>query len=158
NLVVNQTPDIPGVSGKTPICTGYTLQLTSSTTFSGALTYQWTGPDGFTSAEKNPEIPGVSKAAEGTYRLKLTSTIGNCISSEGSTSIVINPTPEITNAIPTGPMQCATATGSITLEGLLSNTIYLVSYKKDGDAEIAVQLSSGTDGKIIIPNLSAGTY
>ena len=158
NLIVNETPGIPGVSSNTPVCTGNTVQLNSSSTFSGVITYEWTGPNGFTSAEKNPVIPGVSKAAEGTYNLKLISAVGNCISVDGSTSVIINPTPKIGSAFGTGPSECATATGIITLEELLPNTIYSVSYSKDGGTPVTPLLSSNSSGQLIIPNLLAGTY
>lgn len=42
----------------------------------GAVTYQWTGPNGWTSTEKSPIIPHAREAASGTYTVAVT--LGNC--------------------------------------------------------------------------------
>ena len=56
-----------------PICTGGRLELTAS---AGAREYRWTGPNGFTSTERNPVLAAASAAASGTYRL--TADFGSC--------------------------------------------------------------------------------
>jgi gliding motility-associated-like protein len=47
-----------------PICEGSTLDLTASFTNS---TYSWTGPNGFTSNQRNPSIPNATAAMSGSY-------------------------------------------------------------------------------------------
>lgn len=42
----------------------------------GTVTYQWSGPNGWTSTEKNPIIPHAREAASGTYTVAVT--VGNC--------------------------------------------------------------------------------
>lgn len=42
----------------------------------GAVTYQWSGPNGWTSTEKNPIIPHAREAASGIYTVSVT--LGNC--------------------------------------------------------------------------------
>jgi len=53
-----------------PYCAGSTISLWAPT-FSGA-TYSWTGPNGFTSADQNPTIPGATAANAGTYSVTVT--------------------------------------------------------------------------------------
>jgi hypothetical protein len=72
----------PAASNNGPICSGATLQLSASSV-TGA-TYAWTGPNGFTSAEQNPSIPGVTTSASGTY--SVTITVGGCTSTASSTT------------------------------------------------------------------------
>src|SRR5688572_13676065 len=51
----------PTASNNGPICQGSTLNL-SATTIPGA-TYQWSGPNGFTSTQQNPGIPNTTPGA-----------------------------------------------------------------------------------------------
>ncbi len=71
---------------------GGTLNL--STDAVAGATYSWTGPNGFTSALQNPEIPNVTAAHAGTY--SLTVSFENCSSNAGSTNVVITPIPVAT--------------------------------------------------------------
>lgn len=53
-------------SSNAPVCKNDTLQLTATTTTPG-LTYQWSGPGGFTSTLKNPIVHNPSQAYAGNY-------------------------------------------------------------------------------------------
>ncbi len=79
----------PLASNNGPICAGHTLQLAASP-ISGA-TYNWTGPNSFTSNLQNPTILAATSAAAGTY--SVTATVGGCTSPAGTTAAVVNPTP-----------------------------------------------------------------
>jgi len=59
------------VTSNSPVCTGNTLQLTAVN--HTGYSFSWIGPDGFTSAEAQPLIPGVSFANEGVYTLAVSS-------------------------------------------------------------------------------------
>ncbi|MFN3405251.1 MAG: DNRLRE domain-containing protein, partial [Cytophagaceae bacterium] len=59
-----------GAGSNSPVCTGGTLNLTS-TTITGA-SYSWTGPDGFTSSQQNPSISNMSAAKSGVYTVVVT--------------------------------------------------------------------------------------
>ena len=63
------------VSQNGPICEGDDLILT--TNFSGNASYQWTGPNGFTSTAQNPTIVGASELSSGTYTVLITGQ--NCV-------------------------------------------------------------------------------
>ncbi|HLP50608.1 MAG TPA: PKD domain-containing protein, partial [Chitinophagales bacterium] len=91
-VVVNPTA-APVASNNGPLCSGATLNLTAST-ISGA-TYTWTGPNGYTSNQQNPSIPGATTGESGTY--SVVANVSGCNSSSpGTTTVVINPIPTIT--------------------------------------------------------------
>lgn len=80
------SPEAPVASNSGPVCTGGTLQL-NATTISGA-DYKWTGPNNFSSAVQNPQIPDITEQAAGNYFLEVS--FGNCPSEKVSTSVIVN--------------------------------------------------------------------
>jgi hypothetical protein len=78
-------PSAPTPSNNGPICAGATLLLTASTV--AGATYSWTGPNGFTSAQQNPTIPGATAAATGTYNVK--AILGSCQSPTAPTAVTV---------------------------------------------------------------------
>jgi len=87
--VVNLIPTMPIATSNTPVCSGNTLALFADTV--AGATYNWTGPNGFTSNQQNPIITSVTTAATGTY--SVTVTTNACTGSAGTTGVIINPTP-----------------------------------------------------------------
>jgi hypothetical protein len=92
------------------ICAGNALSLTSGP--SGAASYSWSGPNGFTSTQQNPVISNATTDASGTYQVTVT-TSGGC-SSIASTTTTINPSPNA--SITTNSPICIGQT--LTLEAL----------------------------------------
>lgn len=101
-MTVNALPTTPVAGNNGPVCVGSTLQLTSNATG----TISWTGPNGFTSTQQNPEITNVSAAAAGTYYV--TSNNGTCTSVAGSTVVTIN----AATSIATQPANATVTVGS----------------------------------------------
>lgn len=155
NVVVNQTPVTPTANNNGPACTGSSVNLTA-TTSTGGVTYAWTGPNGFSSAQQNPTLNNVALADAGVYAV--TATLGSCTSAAGNTTLVINPTPVIASTGSSNPTNCASATGSITLNGLANNATYTLNYTKNGTPAGPVTVSSNGSGTITIVNLTAGIY
>ncbi len=63
-----------GISHDTA-CTGSSLHLVQNdTAISSNATYSWTGPNGFSSTQKNPVINNLSSAAQGAYFVTVTDT------------------------------------------------------------------------------------
>lgn len=85
-LTIN-VASVPTATVTTPACTGGTITLSAS---SGA-SYQWTGPDGFTSAQQSPVLSNLTTAASGTYQVNITSA-GNCVTT-ATVNVVVNPVP-----------------------------------------------------------------
>ncbi len=155
NVVVNATPVTPVIAANTPLCSGGTLNL-STTPVSGA-TYSWTGPNGFTASSAAPTISNAGTVASGTYNLVVTNTAGNCASGTGSTNVTVNPTPVIANTIPVNPSSCNGSNGSIGLTGLQAGTAYIINYSRNGIPQTAT-VTAGTTGIATIPGLNAGSY
>lgn len=66
-VVVNSTfPNQPVDSTNAPVCEGTTLRLYTRTTTSG-VSYEWYGPNGFSSTIQNPTINPASSLATGYY-------------------------------------------------------------------------------------------
>jgi hypothetical protein len=69
--------DSPAAFNNGPICEGENLELSTPTVENA--TYSWTGPNGFTSTQQNPLIPGASPLNAGIY--EVTITVDDCTSS-----------------------------------------------------------------------------
>ena len=89
HIVVSQTPSAPVASSNSSICAGDTLELFASDITNA--TYSWSGPSGYTSAIQNPIRLNTSTSMSGTY--SVTSTVGGCTSTAGTTSVTISPVP-----------------------------------------------------------------
>jgi large repetitive protein len=158
SVTVNQTPATPTLTSNTPVCTGNTLTLSAGTTTAGAMTFAWTGPNSFTNTSQNPTIPTVTQAAGGTYSVIFTSVAGSCPSTAGTTTVVVNETPNLTGGTTTNPTACASATGSITLNGLTANTANTINYINNLSVAVSANFTTNGTGALVIPNLVAGTY
>ena len=83
------TPSAPTAGSNSPLCVGQTLNLTASN--EPGATFEWIGPNGFTSSTQNPSVAGVTLAEAGDYSVN--ATISNCKSPDGTTTVVINAIP-----------------------------------------------------------------
>jgi len=69
-VVINERPLLPEVTHNGPICAGENLQLNGPPPPTGnTVTYQWTGPNNFSSSAENPMIPNATVAHAGEYVL-----------------------------------------------------------------------------------------
>jgi gliding motility-associated-like protein len=74
--------EFPEAWASGPHCIGETAQLTGS----DAVSYEWTGPNGFFSTEQNPQIPNFQEENQGVYTLT-TLDSGGC---PGSIEVEVN--------------------------------------------------------------------
>ena len=90
-ITISVTPGITAViSGNSPICEKSDIQLNG---FPNAMSsYQWTGPNGFTSTDQNPVIPASGIINAGVYNLTVNS--GVC-SATSSYNVVVKPAPDV---------------------------------------------------------------
>jgi len=84
-VTVNPTPAAPIAGSNSPVCLGSTLNLTASNT---GTTYDWSGPNTFTSSTQNPSIPSVTNAEAGVYTV--TATTAGCTSPTATVNVIIN--------------------------------------------------------------------
>lgn len=158
DVVIHPRPPAPVLPGTVTTCLNETIQLTSSSSFAGALTYSWTGPNGFTSNAQNPLIPNATAAMAGTYTLTTTSVTGSCVSPSASLNVVILPLPNISSSSHINPIGCGTATGSIILNGLVANQSYTVYYRKNAGPVASEIIMANNAGNVIISGMTAGVY
>jgi beta-glucanase (GH16 family) len=80
-------PAAPIAGNNGPIFAGMTLNLTASTV--PGATYNWTGPNSFSSTNQNPSIVNATTSASGLY--SVTAANGPCTSAPGTTTVTVNP-------------------------------------------------------------------
>ena len=90
NITIKPVPQAPEISVDATICTNEPLQLFASTITSGS--YQWSGPNGFTSNQQNPIIENPTSDNDGVYTLKVV--FNGCESEPVSTTLNVNDFPE----------------------------------------------------------------
>ncbi|HEX5001418.1 MAG TPA: immunoglobulin domain-containing protein [Bacteroidia bacterium] len=81
------TPNTPTVSSNSPVALGSNINLSASSTTS-SVTYNWTGPNGFTSQVQNPTITNATSADAGKYYCQV-SVAGGCTSGKDSTVVQV---------------------------------------------------------------------
>ncbi|MBI3519963.1 MAG: PKD domain-containing protein [Bacteroidetes bacterium] len=84
SVVVNPSPTVT-IGSNSPVCLNQTLNFTSG----GGTTYAWSGPNGFTSTQQNPNITNVTMTAAGVYSLTVTNSNG--CSATANITVAVNP-------------------------------------------------------------------
>ena len=146
-------PSMPAAAASNPVCTGGTLTLSSSG-LSGA-TYNWTGPNGFTSVQQNTQIVGVSLSHTGNYCVH--QTLNGCVSADSCVHVTVNQTPVITSFNSTNPTSCGANNGTIILSGLTPVAIYSLTYTGPNGV-VTISDTATTGGQVIIKGLKSGIY
>ena len=100
-VAVNPNP-VVDPTNNSPFCAGEDLNLMSNA-LGGTppYTYNWSGPNGFTSTDADPTIAAATPDASGTYSVTVTDDAG-CMTM-GSTDVTIYPNPTVT-ASNNGPL------------------------------------------------------
>ena len=94
SVTVNAKPAATA-SSNSPVCEGGTIQLTGGP--SGAYTYSWSGPNGFSNTTQSPTVStNATTAMAGTYSLTVTNSTTGCVSNPASTTVVVNAKPTAT--------------------------------------------------------------
>lgn len=117
NVSVLSLPVVSSLSTNGPVCVGNTLQLNTATV--AGASYQWTGPNGYTSTNQNPSINNVSLANAGNYSLALT--VNGCVGPASLVAAVINPLPDAVGVSSSGPV-CNAETLRITANEVPAGT------------------------------------
>jgi len=106
-------PATPTAGNNGPLWAGMTLNLTASTV--PGATYNWTGPNGFTSTNQNPVIANTTTNLSGIF--SVTTSIGGCTSLPATTAVTVNPPAKVSAQLaggsvilswPMGTLQSAT--------------------------------------------------
>ncbi len=113
-ITINAAPQTPVASANPIFCATLPMQLFATAVPNNA-TYQWTGPNNFTSTQQNPIIPNASAANSGTYTVQ--ASLNGCVSGSSSVTVQVAPLPNIGNI--TSTSYCGSQT-TIDLFTLLS--------------------------------------
>ncbi len=122
-VAVALTTPTPAASCNSPVCTGGTLNLFAAA--AGVVSYNWTGPNGFTSTLQAPVITNISSAHAGVY--VVTAMLNGCASLPDSVTVVVNQGPQV-NIYPS-PNDSICTGKPVTLVALASNGGNLPQYK-----------------------------
>lgn len=133
-VIVNPSPLAPTAGANTPLCAGSTLSLTASNIV--GATYNWTGPNSFTSTTQNPTIPGATTLTTGVYSVN--ATVAGCPGPSGTVSVIVNPIPAAPTPGSNSPI-CAGSTLSLT-----ANTIGGATYNWTGPNSFSSALQNPT--------------
>ena len=115
---VNANPAPPVTSNNGPLCVGQNLSLTAIGSSLGS--YNWIGPNNYSSSQQNPVRPSALNTFAGTY--SVTYTRNGCTSAPSNTTVIINNIPAAPTAGNNGPL-CSGQTLSLTAS-LVSGATY----------------------------------
>ncbi|MEZ4885873.1 MAG: hypothetical protein R3E32_14160 [Chitinophagales bacterium] len=150
SVIVNAVP-LATATNDSPTCMGADVQLNSNTSTTGAtVTYQWSGPNSFSSTEQNPIVSNADAASTGDY--SVTITVDDCVSQGAMTSVIVNAVP-VATATNDSP---ACMGADVQLNSNTSATGATVSYQWSGPNSF-----SSTEQNPIVSNAdaaSAGDY
>jgi hypothetical protein len=119
NVSVSEVLGPPSASSNGPLCGGGTLQLEAEV-IAGAR-YQWSGPGGFSSALRNPQISNVSSAHSGLYTVFVTQ--NGCRSQAAEVFVSVLNRPSTPSVGHNGPL-CAGSRLSLTASGVAGVAYY----------------------------------
>lgn len=117
NVNVNDTP-IAGGSASNTCVNGDIVLFNSSSIGIGTMTYQWSGPNSYTSTAQSPTITAADLTMSGDYTLTVTSDLG--CTDDAVISVTVNPLPTVNISGPTSI--CAGTSSTLTATGALSYT------------------------------------
>ena len=108
-LVTGTPPAPPSLSDPLPICAGETLTLDG--TVAGAASYQWSGPNGFTSTQAVLSIPNFAPTNAGIYTFRYQT--GECLSAPKEIRAEIKSVPPVAVRYEGNGLFCENATVSL---------------------------------------------
>jgi len=112
-ITITATPATPSATTDSPVCAGATLTLTTPAV-TGA-TYNWSGPNGFSSTDQNPVIANATAATDGTYFVTIT--VDGCTSANGTAIVAVTPLPVVTIVNGASVAICPAETVTLTASG-----------------------------------------
>lgn len=153
-ITVNPTPSLPGTT-TTNYCVGDVATPLTAIPTNGHTLNWYLAATGGTPLPGAP-TPSTSTAGVQIWYVSQTNTSTGCEGPRAQVTVNVNPVPTFT-LTSSNPTTCASATGSITLSGLLNSTSYVVQYTRNGIPQSVTRTSSNT-GIIVIGSLTAAVY
>lgn len=146
-------PADPTITSNSPVCTTQTLFLGTTAT---GVTYDWSGPNGFTSTSQNPTIPNVSILNAGIYSLTVT-TPGGCRSNEVSERVDVADLQNFTISSPTTTI-CAGNSVILSVNIVAGHQYQWIKDGGDIAGQMGTTLSVTQEGtyKVRVQNIALG--
>jgi gliding motility-associated-like protein len=92
-VVINDLPATPVLSSNSPLCYGGTLNISSNAP--NGVSYNWSGPNSFSSSAQSVNITNATADLSGNYNLFVTNLNTGCISAAASISVLVNAVPDV---------------------------------------------------------------
>jgi gliding motility-associated-like protein len=147
-IIVNPKPN-PIASNSGPACVGSNLQLNASE----GVSFKWTGPNGYTSTDKNPILSNVDLANAGTYQVTVTNASG-CSNAIAAATVVSVLPPIVAGTNLNSAQICAQESVNLVATG---GTTYLWSPAEGlSDANIPNPIASPTKSTIYTVKIANG--
>jgi hypothetical protein len=93
DIVVFALPALPIITTNATVCEGQPIVFSSVSTANPFLTYEWTGPNGFSADSLKIMIPNAKETSKGSYVLKVTMEEGCSVSD--TLDVEVKPTPDV---------------------------------------------------------------
>ncbi|MEI7896806.1 MAG: choice-of-anchor J domain-containing protein [bacterium] len=119
-LTVKPTP-MASATSNSPVCEGGQISLAGSSDI--GISYNWTGPNGFTSSGQFPTISAAPLAAGGTYLC--TASLNGCSSAAATVGVTVKPMPGAVTITPAAPVLACGAIQEMTATGGTVNSTLL---------------------------------
>lgn len=149
NVVINPIPATPVITSNSPVCEQQAINLNTSAV--AGASYNWAGPNGFTSTVQNPVIASASLASAGTY--SLSETVNGCSSGSGTTLVVVNQTP----TVDAGANQASCNGAAVTLAGTLGGSASSITWTTAGTGTFSNVNALNSDYTPSAADILAGT-
>ena len=137
-------PANPTITSNAPLCIDGSLQL--STALAGGATYQWTGPNGFSSAAQNPLINNVTVNNAGLYFLRLLDPVSLCSSNKISSQVDVASLPVFTVSSSSPGAACQGSTVTLTVNSASGYTYQWLKNSTNISGETGVSLAVPGEG------------
>lgn len=113
-------------AGNSVVCSGTEVTLMAGQTYNS---YQWTGPDGFTSTDQNPVISSISQAMSGKYKV-FGSDANGCVSETKDVVVTVENLPVISVNNADEDIFCTGSSAMLSVTDFGSD--YTYAWNKDG--------------------------
>jgi gliding motility-associated-like protein len=120
SITISQASFTPTIIGNSSVCPGDSIWLSTTTIPNG--TYNWSGPNGFTSNQNPVIILNADSTDSGVYTLSVSD--NTCASGDTNITITILPNPLITINAPDTIWKCYSDTISIVASGNYQNILW----------------------------------
>jgi hypothetical protein len=148
-LVTVNSPPVANPSSNSPRCVGQTLFLNAASTVPGS-SFEWSGPNGYTSPNQNAQILNATTAASGIYTLTVSAP--GCPAATATVSVTVIDVPPPTVA--TNSPVCAGSTLILSSGSSLSGVTYVWS----GPSGYSATTSANEVSRANVNSSAAGIY